>query len=252
MTTAAEFLILPHEHARSDRFRSRLVRALVLVETALRDSRRPYIAFSGGKDSIAVASLVHQIRPEATLHWTDDELEYPEVVAMMSDLQHVAGDQFVTTLGRSQHGGWFVPWMSLPAFRDPLPGAIRKNIPAEFWMAERGFDLAFTGVRAEESAKRRDWLVSQYGGTGHATYMAKTAALPRCCPIWDWSADDVWALIAIWGLPVNPVYLRLDSIGVPRKRQRIGPLPLARRDHLRDGWPDMLARLEKRYGSHWS
>ena len=62
----------------------------------------------------------------------------------------------------------------------------------------------------------------------------------------------MWALIAGWGLAYSAAYDVMERIGIPRRRQRVGPLPLAPRSQLEAGWPDVLARLETRYQRRWT
>jgi phosphoadenosine phosphosulfate reductase len=233
-------------HFHSERFRARLVSALAITDLALATARRPYVAVSGGKDSLVVMALALRVKPEIDLLWSDDELEYPETVAFMDILRSLAGDQLRVTLGYARHAGWFRPWRRKPAWRAPFPDAIRVGCDVDDWMGRRAYDLTLLGTRASESRKRRDWLVS----AGH-TYTVSSGTGKRCCPIWDWTEDDVWGLIAGWGLPYNTAYDRLDAIGISRERQRVGPLPLSPRTTLDAGWPDLLARLETRYGKRW-
>ena len=102
------------------------------------------------------------------------------------------------------------------------------------------------GLRAEESRKRRDWLIQHQDGI----YRAPGAEW-RCSPIWDWRDADVWGYIAAHNVPINAAYLRFAEAGVERRAWRVGPLPLVPRATLEAGWPDMLARLEARYGERW-
>lgn len=237
---------------RSERFRSLLLSTLARVEYALSRHKRPYVAFSGGKDSIAASALITRMRPGVTLNWSDDELEYPEVVEYMGKLRAESGEQLQVTLGWARHANWFDPWRDEPHWRDPLDGAVAIERPADDWMAEIGYDLSITGVRAEESRKRRDWLISTHMSAGPAGYYrVSTGTGTRFCPIWDWTADDVWALIAGWQLPYPATYDTLTALDVPRKQQRVGPLPLARREHLEEGWPEMYDKLVRRYGDKW-
>lgn len=246
--------ILGQEHFRSDRFQARLEEALRVVRHALASARNPYLAISGGKDSLVVAALCEVgAGRQITMHWTDDELEYPEIVGWMTLAQQAAGDALLITLGRSEHAGWFTPWMDKPFWREPLSGSHRKTTYADAWMARRGHDLTLLGTRAGESRKRRDWLLRVRAEQGASMiYPVSGGTGRRCCPIWDWTDDDVWALIAGWELPYCTAYDVLSDIGISRERQRLGPLPLTPRSTLRDGWPDLLARLEARYGERWS
>jgi len=233
-------------HAQSAAFRSKRDAALTLVARALRSCRRPYIAFSTGKDSVALTGLVHHLNPDVQLVWSDDELELPETVAYMDRLRAIAGSQLICTLGWARHAGWFDPWSDQPFWRDPLPGTLCIEQDVDDWQAGGGYDLTFTGLRMSENRRRRDWLV-QAG----PLYHVRTGTGLRCCPLWDWTEDDVWALIATWRLAYNRAYDRMDEIGIPRNAQRVGPLPLARRAQLEAGWPDLLERLERRYGRRW-
>lgn len=235
-----------------ERFRAKLLHTLARVEAALRHGDRPYIAFSGGKDSLAVMALVERIRPGTTLLWSDDELEYPETVAYLRLMQRLAGGQLVIARGWAEHAGWFRPWRSRPFWREPLPGTLIADMEADDFMAHRGHDLTLLGTRAHESRKRRTWLLSVRAQQGEpGVYPVAGGTGTRCCPIWDWSADEVFALIAGWRLPYNSAYDRLAAIGISRERQRIGPLPLTPRPILAEGWPDLLVRLEARYGDRW-
>jgi len=238
---------LGHIHAQSAAFQRKLIAALALVSHAVRQAQRPYIAFSSGKDSVAITALVHRLNPSVPLVWSDDELELPETIAYMDRLRRLAGPQLTITYGVARHAGWFDPWTDRPSWREPLPGTRRINQDVDDWQAGRGYDLTFTGLRMNENRRRRAWL-TQAG----PLYQVRTGTGRRCCPLWDWTEDDVFALIAVWGLAYNPAYDRMEEMGVPRHAQRIGPLPLARRDHLADGWPDLLTRLEDRYGPRWT
>lgn len=223
--------------------RARAARAVRDIRNALRRVNRPYIAFSGGKDSTALAVLVHAVNPEIPLIWSDDELEYPETVALMERLQADLAPLIIVR-GHATHAGWFTSWSDTPFFRGPLPGTI--DIPGHMddWARADGFDLAFVGLRREES-HARDVFLSEVG----PTYRRRTGLI--CCPLEGWSADDVWALIRATRTPYNAAYDRLREIEVPDVRQRVGPLPLTPHMTLALGWPDLLTRLEARYGPRW-
>jgi len=239
-------------HANSPRFRARLAAAEAVVARALARARKPYVAFSGGKDSLATAVVVLGQSPDCLLHWSDDELEYPEAVEMMTVWQSLAGPQLRITKGVARHAGWFDPWKDRPFWRDPLPGTRRVTLESHEYMANQGHDLVFTGLRMAENYRVAAQLEKAVAEQGDPTYPAWGGL--RCCPLWDWSSDDVWALILCVGtngVPYNRAYDVLDRIHVPEPSQRTGPLPLTPRQHLADGWPDLLARLEARYGPRW-
>ncbi len=191
-------LNLAREHFRSERFRDKLASALAITTKALSDSNKPYVAFSGGVDSTAVEAVVHRLSPYVPMVWSDDELELPETVSFMSQIRSDFDPLMLVTYGWAQHAGWFTPWADEPYWRDPLPGTLRINKAVDDWQAERGYDLVFTGVRMDESDQRRGWLMR-----AGPIYNVRDGVGRRCCPLWDWTKDDVWALVAGWYLAYN-------------------------------------------------
>lgn len=226
---------------------ARLAAAQSLVWRAFAEvkPRRALVALSGGKDSTVTAMVVGSVMPQTRVLWTDDELEYPESVTYIERLEREWDLDLTVRLSPATHADWFRPWTDVPYWRDPRPDAVPSGgVPTREWQADEGYDLIFTGVRAQESYRRRDHLLV------HGP-LYRTVHGWVCNPIWDWSADDVWAAIAGLDLPYNPVYDTLAAIGVERDRQRVGPLPLARGADLEAGWPEMYARLVSRYGQRW-
>ncbi len=242
----------------SNSFKPKLFSALATITHALNRSKRPYIALSGGKDSLAVMALTLSVRDDVPMMWSDDELEYPETVAWMEMVQTVAGDQLIIGKGWTEHAGWFRPWRNDPPWRKPLPGTVHVGMEADDWMAGAGHwrkgagsDLTILGTRASESRHRRDWFLQVRSDRAAMVYPVQSGTGRRCCPIWDWTDDDVWALITGWRLPYNTAYDRMAEAGVAPTRRRVGPMPLVPRQTLEIVWPDLLTRLEDRYGQRW-
>ncbi len=224
-----------------------------------RAPRRPLVALSGGKDSLAVLDLVLRNSARVEALWTDDELEYPGQPEYIETLEATYDIDLTVRLSPATHAGWFRPWSERPYWREPRPDAIPSDgIPTRDWQAQEGYDLVFTGLRAAESRRRRDHLRMAgplYQGKGGVWY---------CCPLWDWSADDVWTYIAGHELPYHPAYdvlhgvnltryggMSSDAIAREREHVRLGPLPLASGADLDAGWPGLRERLTARYGAHW-
>lgn len=206
---------------------------------------KPYVAFSGGKDSLVVLALALNVHSNILAMWCDDELEYPEQDTYIPDVCHALGAELVIMQGGSIHADWFRPWLTHPYWKQPSPDMVWDARHPSWWALEHGFESTILGLRRDESVKRRLYL-----SRAHELYQVKSG-MTMCHPLAGWTTNDIWAAIMSWGLPYNPVYDRLAGIGVPLSKQRVGPLPLSNGGHLREGWPEMYAKLTERYGKHW-
>lgn len=237
--TRAGFLL----HARTPAFAVKVERARDIIARSL-DSN-PYVAFSGGKDSLVALALACRAQPGITAIWSDDELEYPENETYIPAACLALGANLIVKTGESWHGGWFWPWVDAPYWRDQLPGTVQDGRPTAFYARDLGHRGVILGLRREESIKRRYYL-----SRSHEVFEDKTG-MTRVHPLAGWTVDDVWAAILAWGLPPNPVYAILAATGENLREQRVGPLPLSNGGTLRAGWPEMFSRLLSRYGNHW-
>lgn len=237
------------------------------------DDADGYVAFSGGKDSLVVLDLARSVDPNVPVVFFDSGAEYPETydyLARIADhwrlrFEVVAAEPPLLTAlavtGMWDHDAQTTrPVAALHdiLITEPSRQAHAAHGPGELW-----------GVRADESAK----------GTGRwALYHRALAdevarACHGCCntrsqqrrrhgglitradgtrvfgPVWNWSSTDVWAHIARRGLPVNPVYAKLQALGVPERHQRVSHvvdgsfLERGRVTWLRRGWPDLFEQI---------
>ena len=244
--------------ARRVSYEDRIGRTLDRIRRALDNSRRPYVAFSGGKDSTTMLSLAIMAggigHGALAVCYTDDELLLPEHVAYvdrMAEAMRYHGLPFHHYQGGSVHAGWHRPWTDTPYWRErpdmePVPGTGMLAREA----AKMSYDLCFLGRRAGESARRAESLFNS-GGVSvlHGVTIVE--------PIWDWTDDNVWEHLYRWRGPDSlewcPVYdILQQEVGLDRVKCRVGPIPLMSRDQLMLGWPDVYARLVSRYGPRWN
>lgn len=116
------------------------------------------------------------------------------------------------------------------------------------------------GLRADESAGRQALFASALARpcgccrtpTEHALRHgghASRAGIPHYSPVWDWTTWEIWAYIRRHHLPVNPVYDKLVSLGVPERDRRVSHfldatgIEHGRAAWLHRGWPEMWAQL---------
>lgn len=232
-------------HARSRSFRGLVNRTYEHLQDALQQTASPYVALSGGKDSLVALSLTSDLRPGIPTYWFDDELEHEGTGDAIQHIAGVLGTPLTIKTSASSHAGWFTPWTDHPFWRDPAPETCRSRAPDREWVRHHGHDGCVTGVRGQESTIRQVHVRSRGD-----TYV-QVDGMVMIQPLAWWTIDDVWAFIASRGLPYHPVYDAMARSSVERRMQRVGPLPLAPRWVLRAVDPTLPARLEARYGHHW-
>jgi len=183
--------------AETEEFKRKVESAKRVIRQALSIARKPYVAVSGGKDSLTVLHLVLQEKRDIDVwHWDHGRWLMPRGVEreIVRALRGVCKpEQLVIESSKSldeEEARWdYKRWYR--AFYGKL-NRIAK---------ERGWDLCFLGIRAEESHRRRvkyDFFVR-----GEITI---------CCPIFDWSWRDVWAYVFANKLPYPKVYDKLAEL----------------------------------------
>lgn len=206
---------------------------------------KPYVAFSGGKDSTA---LLHIVMAEARKRqqrvgvlFIDWEAQYTltithvarclEQYATLIDPYWVALPLRTTNACSNIEPEW-VCWD--PEKRDlwvrPPPAcAIVDEKYFPFYQHAMTFEdfvpafarwygegaIALVGTRAAESLDRRVMLVREKAGehrwiTQHSAY-----------PLYDWSVEDVWTFFAKTNLSYNAIYDRMQRAGLSLRQMRI-------------------------------
>jgi phosphoadenosine phosphosulfate reductase len=227
-------------HSRSSGFRSLVARAYGLVGETLAVARRPYVSFSGGKDSLVVLHLALSVAPEIDVIWSDDEVEHPATIAYIRELASMWGLRLRIVYGPVEHRNGFRSWATDPPFRPPEPDAIRIPGRCDVWSVREGYDAVLLGTRRDESGLRE--TVGRIHGPLHRLATGQW----RCTPLDRWRTADVWAFIVSGGLPYNPVYDDLAAVGIPRDSHdsRVGMLLLGTREVQRRAWPELARELD--------
>lgn len=229
-------------HAKLPAFHRKLDWTRQLIADALGRMERPYIAFSGGNDSLCVLDLLSTAGHHIPVHFGDEGWDFPETIAFLHACEARYG--FTLHLVRDLNA-WRVSCQEMGrpdlAETPDAPGVWGNPFTTwEFaWDRRRPHlyphmthDGCFLGLLAAESRARRIVL---RGGT-RPLYRATTAEgrpirTPdgrehewRCSPLAAWTKRDVNAYLVSRGIPYNPIYDRLAALGVPLERRRIAAL----------------------------
>ena len=232
------------------------------------DESEGYVAFSGGKDSLVTLHLTLQVAPDVPVVFFDSGFEFPETYAYLADLAQawrlrldVIPARHTTLELLAAGGAWdhhapdvVAPNLHRTLISEPAAAAHERHGPGELW-----------GVRAQESKGRA-------AAFANALRAAVCDCAPRCVdqrnrrrahggrivrvnrttafsPVWDWKTPEIWGYASAQGLPVNPVYARLRSLGAPEHFLRVSHLidgsrlEEGRVTWLRRGWPDLFEEI---------
>jgi len=168
------------------------------IERALQSATKPYIAFSGGKDSTVMTHLILQHKPDImVLHWDYGRAFIPETIHR--EILHNARKLGARNL-RIETSPLYA---KLGRRAQNVLGRhlIGRLLPQ---LAREGYDLAFVGLRKQESPKRARRLRAN----------KPLSTIPECYPLADWDWRDVWAYIVTHNLPCLSLYdQRAELVG---------------------------------------
>ncbi len=188
--------------AKSLSFRRKLDTAKNIVRKALSLYTYPYVAVSGGKDSMAMLGIVDDVAAEMGIDF--------EVFSHLSDASFPGTEEAIVEavdrLGRKA----VLDWSPVSAFEVMgRPGSWTHLGKKGFffkgiknYVTSTGKDLAFVGVRASESSRRRRALRIK-----GSIFQTKTPSpITVCYPLAWFDVKDVAAAIVYYGLPIHPIY----------------------------------------------
>ena len=221
--------------------RARVLSARRLLRAFFARVSHPYVAFSGGKDSLVVLDLALQLSPTVQVVWSDEDWLPPGTAEFIETIEGHYGIRIIRA--RERHGAkeFHALYGVWPVCSAPRP----VDFEADTWgevMEHFGFGGVILGLRRGESAGRHFALrrpLRQCKGDG----------LWHVAPIYDWSCDEVWSYIAGNDLPVHPAYREMIEAGVEPEHARIGPLTAVRvyqygmLAFVKQQWPDLWNRF---------
>lgn len=197
-----------------------------------------FVAFSGGKDSQVIYHLTKEANVKADYHYSITTCDPPDVVKFMREhYKDVIMDRPKETM-----------WELIP--KKLFPPTRRVRYCCAYLKEDKGFDrTVITGVRAEESPKRKNRQVIQ-------SCYAKGRTLIN--PILWWTEEDVWGYLNSRGIPHCKLYdegwKRIGCVGCPIATKEARIMELDSNPHIKKAFlhsfKRMLVERERRGKTH--
>lgn len=171
-----------------------------------------YVAFSGGKDSVVTLDLVQRALPhdQFKVVFGDTQMEFPDTYALVEEIKRYCHRESISFfVAKSEH----IPDYTWNEFGPPAQTirwccSVHKTSPQILLLrhitdnpAFRG--MAFTGIRADESATRSQYDEISFGDKHKGQYSYHS--------ILDWSSAEVFLYIYANSLLLNETYKKGNS-----------------------------------------
>jgi len=198
-----------------------------IIKETLSKSKKPAVAFSGGKNSLVVLHLVLKYKPDVTVVFNNTLIEYPETVRYVHKIAEEWNLNFHEVKPEKGVNYWkIVKEYGFPQIRkfrrdgiaEPKCCSLLKTKPVSKFYNENNIDCYLSGISAYESRMRKlviykNGLIRLVKKIGHDGYLKQPTIATY--PVALWSDKDIWRYIKENNLPVNPVYekYKLERVG---------------------------------------
>jgi len=230
-------------HTRSRAYQIHLERARDTIADGLRICSKPFVGFSGGKDSSALLWLVAEQCPRIVaqmLSGGESRIMYPSLDSLLTwwrqtlpemDLREMLVDHVFSE--EWADADWLTQYLS-------FVGEWRWLNESEDW------DGVFLGLRSDESNKRRMILRARIQDTDRAIYRYQSGTY-RICPLDRWTARDIGALMVQHNMPLLETYQYAGIEARTHLRTGRTSLWLGQMVELRQRDPGAYNRLLQRF-----
>jgi phosphoadenosine phosphosulfate reductase len=182
-------------YSKLDEHKKKVEEAKATIKKALQTCKKPYVAFSGGKDSLCVLHLVSSIQKDVfILHWDYGRYFIPRELhdEILEIARGFSSNVMVFTSDRYEKE-------KREAYNVLGEEFFEKVVPK---LIEEGFDCVFLGLRKEESSSRRVRIKNQR----HLT------PIKEFYPIENWTWLDVWAYIVSNNIRYLSIYDKYGEV----------------------------------------
>lgn len=184
-------------------YRARVEQTKHEIHQSFPKYKRPYVAYSGGKDSVVTTHLCLQEKNVELFHWNYQKHLMPFEDEIIQNA-YKFGEVDLTVRTSKKYGS------EKSARHEHIMGAMFMHLSQ--LIKEKGWDLAILGLRKEEGVKRRHRCNAE-----NLKFM-KEYGITMYYPVRDWGWMDIWAYIVSNNLPYPRIY---DSLAQFRGYDRV-------------------------------
>lgn len=192
--------------------RTKEARSREFIREFLSQCEKPYLSWSGGKDSTLMLWLVLQERPDIPVIYFDADSCLPDGWEYMQRLVKEWGINFRIVKTR--------PILDVLAeYGLDHPGIDYRTMKATVYepvkqLISEGCDGSLIGIRGQESSGRT-WAAKKYG----PLFWSKGYGMWECWPLLYWRREEVWLYIDHYNIPYHPAYDKTKF--APREEVRV-------------------------------
>ena len=178
----------------TEEYKGKIEESKKVITKAFTYYKNPYIAYSGGKDSIVMLHLVLQQKPNIDIwHFDHGKALMPrEIEREIIHNARLLGAKNLIIKTSKQLDKESARW-DYKIWYNSFFGILNSVTK------ERGWDGVFLGLRQEESIKRKIRAKEFFNGS-------------ECYPLANWTWKDVWAYIVSNNLPYPSIYDRYAEV----------------------------------------
>lgn len=250
--TVDEFYEMGEIRRKSEKFLKKLDSAINICKKQMEEHKSPYVALSGGKDSGVLAYIVNEAARETGRDY--------RIWSHVSDASFPGTVETVKKIAESlkKEVDFYESQYSAVGTMKDNKTKRKFGKSGVFYDSVREYakdkDLAFVGVRAAESRRRRKAAKIK----GQVFYSESMGGVDVCYPLLWFRMEDVAAATVIYNIPLHPIYKK-QSIDMGKNANgedyfiRLGYI--TSKDLLDKGtaiflklnYPDIFAKLQKEY-----
>lgn len=246
-------------HSKLIPYQKKVKSAIEIAKQALSNSKMPLLSFSSGKDSIVLLDIAVKAGFRGDLlffkYGICTDIETPkENVELLKYYAGLYGLQYhiLDCLGEADCWEQCGRFILFPETKQEKQIFNQTNFDfakkSERFCRENKVDLQFIGMRKAESARRRATLNKR-----GMIYQTKSRQSSTCCPIGNFTSEDIWAYIFSNSMKYLPIY---DYPHIDRKEIRNEITMLYNDGIIRHGqiyhykmmYPEFFAWLKQRWG----